>query len=443
MRRRQSWTSLRGSWGMPNNNFQDSLIGLLPNNWEIRTVESLGKVITGTTPRTSHSEFYGGDIPFVSPADLGDKRYISRTQTTLTNEGVKQARLLPPDSILVTCIGILGKVGQAQTTLTTNQQINGFVPLSEIDASFTYWVMHLLKAQLQVKAGLQVVPIVNKSTFSRLLLPLPPLPEQRRIAEILDAADAAIRRTERVIVKLRDLKAGLLHDLLTRGLDTAGRLRDPQAHPEQFKDSPLGRVPREWEASHLSDIAKRITSGSRGWAAYYSDIGPRFLRIGNLTREHINLRLDNVVHVQPPQGSEGSRTVVQEGDLLISITADLGVIGVIPSGFGEAYVNQHIALVKVDVSKVNPRWVGMYLAGAGAGQNQFYRLNDMGAKSGLNLPTVGAVTIALPPRREQDAITNILDFHDTRIQAEQTTLAKLRQVKQGLMDDLLTGRVRV
>ncbi len=75
-------------------------------------------------------------------------------------------------------------------------------------------------------------------------MPLPPLPEQRRIAEILDTLDEAIRKTEQVIAKLQQMKQGLLHDLLTRGIDDNGELRDPERHPEQFKDSPLGRIPR-------------------------------------------------------------------------------------------------------------------------------------------------------------------------------------------------------
>jgi type I restriction enzyme S subunit len=128
--------------------------------------------------------------------------------------------------------------------------------------------------------------------------------------------------------------------------------------------------------------------------------------------------------------------------VLISITADLGIIGVIPQDLGEAYVNQHIALVRVNRSNANPRWVGIYLAGADAGQKQFDRLNDMGAKAGLNLPTTGALLVALPKRQEQDRIVALLDAYDARIRAEEATLAKLRQVKRGLMDDLLTGRVR-
>lgn len=87
--------------------------------------------------------------------------------------------------------------------------------------------------------------------------------------------------------------------------------------------------------------AELVTSGSRGWARYYSDEGALFLRIGNLTRDHINMRFDDIVLVNPPKSSEGKRTSVKTGDLLISITADLGIIAVIPTGFGEAYVNQH------------------------------------------------------------------------------------------------------
>ena len=84
---------------------------------------------------------------------------------------------------------------------------------------------------------------------------LPPLPEQRRIAEILDTLDEAIRKTEQVIAKLQQMKQGLLHDILTRGIDDNGELRDPDRHPEQFKDSPLGRIPRGWEVRPLKDLS--------------------------------------------------------------------------------------------------------------------------------------------------------------------------------------------
>ena len=101
--------------------------------------------------------------------------------------------------------------------------------------------------------------------MDRLSVWLPPLPEQRRIAEILDTVDEAIRRTEQVIAKLQQMKQGLLHDLLTRGIDENGELRDPERHPEQFKDSPLGRIPREWEVGPL----ERLMALTYRYPSYY------------------------------------------------------------------------------------------------------------------------------------------------------------------------------
>lgn len=151
---------------------------------------------------------------------------------------------------------------------------------------------------------------------------VPPIDEQDKIIELISKIDATIAHTSALIAKLKQMKAGLLHDLLTRGLDESGELRDAIAHPEQFKPSPLGQIPRDWEVQPIGELVDQITSGSRGWAAFYSEDGPLFLRIGNLTREHLNLNLDDLVHVHPPLGSEGQRTRVQEGDILISITCN-------------------------------------------------------------------------------------------------------------------------
>ena len=166
------------------------------------------------------------------------------------------------------------------------------------------------------------------------------------------------------------------------------------------------------------------------------------MRIGNHTREHINFRLDSTIYVRPPRNADGQRTRLESGDILISITADLGIVGVVSDGMGEAYINQHIALVRPSFSAINPRYVGHYLASPVA---QFYisKLNDAGAKAGLNLPTVRGLLTARPARAEQDLIAERLDGIDRRIENAMAESAKLRELKAGLIDDLLTGRVRV
>lgn len=198
----------------------------------------------------------------------------------------------------------------------------------------------------------------------------------------------------------------------------------------------------EWEVVQLESVAEFVTSGARGWAQYYSAGGSTFLRIGNLTRSHINFRFDEIVFVAPPNKSDGKRTAVSTGDLLVSITADLGIIGVIPEGFGEGYVNQHIALVRLFPAKVNSRYIGWFLSGRG-GQAQFEKLNESGAKAGLNLPTIRNLLIPTTERAEQEKIAKILDTNSQKVRTLFLRLQKLRSLKTALMQDLLTGKVRV
>jgi len=283
---------------------------------------------------------------------------------------------------------------------------------------------------------------VGSAELDAFALANPPRPEQSRIAEVLDTLDNAIRATEQVIAKLEMMRQGLLHDLLTLGIDEHGEVRDLAKAPSRFGATPLGTLPRAWKIEPLGLRASLVKSGSRGWARYYSDCGALFLRIGNLTRRNINLRLDDTVRVRPPPSGEGTRTRVEVGDVLISITADLGIIGVVRDGLGEAYINQHIALIRMNKEQVNSRWVGHYLSGRAA-QEQFRRLNDSGAKAGLNLPAVSEFRVPLPPRVEQDAIAERLDRTDRLLEHEQGLARKLQCIRRGLSDDLLTGRVRV
>jgi type I restriction enzyme S subunit len=265
-----------------------------------------------------------------------------------------------------------------------------------------------------------------------------------RIVKILDTIDTAIQQTQAIINKLKQLKQGLLHDLLTRGVGANGELRPCyEDAPHLYKESPLGWIPKEWEVKKLDSISSTVTSGSRDWARFYADTGALFIRIGNLTREHINFRYDSVIYVNPPANGDGQRTKLEAGDILISITADLGIIGVMSDRMGEAYINQHISLVRPVHKDVNSRFIGHYLCTSQA-QNYISKLNDGGAKSGLNLPTIRSLEVSLPLSRvEQDCIATQLDNIDNQIQTSKQELEKLKSTKLGVMDDLLTGRIRV
>jgi type I restriction enzyme S subunit len=265
-------------------------------------------------------------------------------------------------------------------------------------------------------------------------------PEQSKIAEVLSKVDQAIEQTESLIAKQQRIKTGLMQDLLTRGIDEHGNLRSEETH--KFKDSPIGRIPEEWLIVRLEEVSEFVTSGSRGWARYYSKEGALFIRIGNLTREHIHMRFEDNIYVNPPQISEGKRTELKFGDLLISITADLGIVAVIPETFPEAYVNQHIALVRLNKQKVFPIFLGWFLT-CNKGKSQFDKLNESGAKAGLNLPTVKNLLVPTLEIAEQKRIAKILEANFYSMRQYQIQLHKLRSLKTALMQDLLTGKIRV
>lgn len=215
--------------------------------------------------------------------------------------------------------------------------------------------------------------------------------------------------------------------------------------PPGYKQTEVGVIPEDWEVKSIGDLRPFITSGSRGWAAFYSDQGTPFIRITNLTRASIYLDLSDLRFVSlPSDNSEGARTQLQDGDVLISITADIGIVGYVSINVPKpAYINQHIALVRFDPSKTNPKFVSYFLA-SDKPQKIFRALTDSGAKAGMNLTTVKQVCLALPPTKaEQEAIAEALSDADALIESLEQLIAQKRQIKQGAMQELLTGKKRL
>lgn len=197
-------------------------------------------------------------------------------------------------------------------------------------------------------------------------------------------------------------------------------------------------APNGTRTLQLRQLTEFITSGSRGWAEYYSTVGSRFLRIGNLRRSSIFLDFADSVFVAPPDSAEGRRTRVAPGDILVSVTADLGIVGYVDESIGEAYVNQHIALVRLDETRVNPEWAARVLASQ-FGQEQFRRLADHGAKAGLNLDNVMSLLLPDVTRKQQDHSVKVLRSVDDAIEATRAVIDQTRQIKTALLQDLLTS----
>lgn len=216
--------------------FKDSPLGRIPVEWDIVPINSIGKIITGNTPSTKDLGNFGGNYMFVTPSDISGKE-ICKTERTLTDKGMKFTRIVPKNSICVVCIGsTIGKIGIIKHECATNQQINTIICSENVDYNYIYYAcLAYLKRQLDIEVGLQAVPIVNKNTFSTLLIPLMGKPEQVRISHILNKIDYSIKDEQKYYNKLKAIKQGLMQDLLsgkvrvTHLLDKGGK--SDECHP--------------------------------------------------------------------------------------------------------------------------------------------------------------------------------------------------------------------
>ena len=203
--------------------------------------------------------------------------------------------------------------------------------------------------------------------------------------------------------------------------DTIIFVGEDNLHYEKFSDGSVKCIedeipfdlPDGWAWSKIGPLCEYITSGSRGWAQYYSETGILFLRMGNLSRDSFDLRLDNLQRVNLPDNAEGTRTRVAENDLLFSITAEIGMLGLIPANFEEAYINQHVGLIrflKDAQTKFFP-----YILMSEFCRDQYYTV-QCGMKNSFRLDNIQNILAPVPPLGEQIRIAEKLSNIWTHIQ---------------------------
>lgn len=197
-----------------------------------------------------------------------------------------------------------------------------------------------------------------------------------------------------------------------------------------------------WSETSLGSVSSFITSGSRDWAQYYSDCGDKFIRMTNLVRDGITLNLSDLKFVRLPENSnEGKRTALQHHDILISITAELGKLGWVPDDLGTAYINQHIALVRPNLSIASSKFIANLLS-TKKYNNILNQQNDAGAKSGLNLSTIKNFEFYAPNKIEQIKISDFLSSIDEKITLLNTQYEQLCQYKKGILQKIFSQNLR-
>jgi type I restriction enzyme, S subunit len=285
---------------------------------------------------------------------------------------------------------------------------------------------------------------VQAEFFTHFRIPRIESKEQSRIAAVLDTVDEAIAKTEAMIAKLKQVRAGLLHDLLTRGLDEHGQLRDPIARPQQFCESAAGLIPRSWSVRPIRECL--IGSPQNGLYKPARQIGYGLLLIGQtcITDDRtLDISEARRVELSPP---ELEKFALRENDILISrvfaTLAGLGLPALVPALAEPAVYESNMMRLRVDTAVITPCLLFEMLRTHRV-RARIVMAAHLSNQASINQPGLNPIPICVPPSEEQRAIVTRIAAADEFIKTTESELAKLEHVKLGLMTDLLTGRLRV
>ena len=283
-------------------------------------------------------------------------------------------------------------------------------------------------------------PAINSSDVRRLLVPEFPLSIQRKIAAILTSIDTAIEKTEALIAKYQQIKAGLMHDLFTRGVLPNGQLRPPRDQaPELYQESAIGWIPRDWRLERCVELCSRICVGIviQPTQYYVTDGVPAF-RSANV--REVGIDPSDLVYISPYANAVLAKSQIKTGDILSVRTGYPGTSAVVPPEFNGA--NCIDILISSPNSTVRSEYLCDWINST-FGKEQVLRQQGGMAQQHFNVGEMRELLVALPQPAEQCQITNRSDSIRIILRVEAERLQKLRQQKLGLMQDLLTGKVPV
>lgn len=298
-------------------------------------------------------------------------------------------------------------------------------PKKEIDIKYMYYF--LLTLRLDEMNSHSAVPGLNRSSVHSINIAIPPLTEQRKIAEILETADKAIEKTDAIIEKYRRIKQGLMRDLLTKGIDEKGQIRSEETH--KFRDSPLGRIPEEWEVAKLGNVSSVIMGQSPSSSLINKDEkGLPFLQ-GNA---EFTCKYPN-----PTSWIEKPLKIANKGSILVSVRAPIGDLNFANS---QCCIGRGLASIEANgfIVDNNFLWYSIHFF-----INELIKIGQGSTFEAIGCNELRNLCISLPPLPEQRRIASVLSQIDEVIEKEERYKEKLERIKQGLMQDLLTGEVRV
>ena len=408
--------------------YKQTEVGIIPEDWGVRPFRSLAHIERGkfTARPRNDPKYYGGEIPFIQTGDVTNSRGWIRTYSqTLNPEGLKVSKLFPRGTLFFTIAANIGDVGLASFATACPDSLVSITPVRGIDK---HWLAHELgkrKPLFENLASHNAQLNISLEKLKPYLLPVPTLAEQEAIAEALSDADALIESLEQLLTKKRQIRKGTMQELL------AGKKRLPG-------------FSGKWKVKRLGTTA--TLKARIGWqgltTAEYLDSGDYYLVTGTEFKEG-NIDWDNCHYVDEFRYKQDKYIQLKEHDVLVTKDGTIGKIALLTELPRPATLNSGVFVIRPIEAAFNPEF--FYCLLCSSVFNHF--LVQLSAGSTINhlyqKDLVSFVFKTPPTIDEQTAIATILSDMDAEITALEARLSKARQIKQGMMQELLTGRIRL
>lgn len=405
--------------------YKQTEVGVIPESWSVSQLSNMASIVTGNTPSTSNPRNYGDEYLFVGPGDLGGEKYISSASKSLSKQGWGLVRKLPTNSILFTCIGIIGKSGIAAKPLATNQQINALITNPEHSSEFLYYALGAIAGRIRSSASEQVVPLISKTEFGKELVAHPCKVEQEKIATILSDFDILISCLDQFIAKKRDIQQATMQQLFTGQRRLPGFSGEWEVKPMRALGSTYGGL-----------AGKTKSDFGHGDARYIP-----FMNVMTDTvidanwLEHVDIAPDEI------------QNLAKKGDLFFNGSSEtpeeVGFCSVLLEDIPSLYLNSFCFGFRFNAgAKVNGLFFAYWFRSK-AGRAAMSVLAQGATRYNIAKSAFMQLEIPQPSEEEQTAIATILSDMDAALAALEARRDKARQLKQGMMQELLTGRIRL
>lgn len=405
--------------------YKQTEIGVIPEDWEIKYLSDFGKIQSGGTPSTTMAEYWGGNIAWCTPSDITSTptKYINVTERTITEAGLNNsaATVMPAGSILLCTRATIGELKINSIPMATNQGFKNITVNNSGNAEFLYYLLQTKKSRMLDLAIGSTFLEISKTALSKILLQIPMRDEQNKIADALSDMDNLVVVLEKQIAKKKAIKQGTMQELLT------GKRRLPGFFGE-WVNTKIGSITEVYSGGTPNTSEPAFWGGKIPW-----------MNSGELNLKIVRQVQGRITEV----GMDSSSThFIPAECVLIGLAGQGKTRGTAAFNTFPLCTNQSIAAIYPNPNKFDSKFLYYKM------DTQYDQLRELssgdGGRGGLNKKLILDYEVVIPQSiDEQAAIATILTEMDYEIENLKMKLTKYRQVKQGMMQQLLTGKIRL